>query len=140
METKAMKNEDNLSRPATRVDNALSFEFDFDEWRLLHDRDPEAFECRRRQWVDQIIDSAPVEQRRRLRGLMFQVDMERRRAANPVDSCMRISALMWDRFGELKSHLNAMASPSDITVAPRPLRERPGASVLSFRQRDGQPA
>ncbi len=128
-----MKKEESFCRP----DALTEAGFDFDEWMLLHARDPQAFERRRREWVEQIIESAPVEHRRRLRGLMFQVDMERRRAANPMDSCMRISALMWDKFGDLKSHLNAMASPT-TAATPVPLRQRPEASVLNFRQRDGQ--
>ena len=49
---------------------------------------------------------------------------------------MRISALMWDRFGDLKSHLNAMANPqSGMQLEPVMVEEQP-ARVIAFRGRD----
>lgn len=113
-------------------DAQVETDFDFDDWMALHARDPEAFEARRQAWVDQVIDSAPVEYQRRLRGLMFQVDMERRRSSNPMDACLRISSLMWDKFGDLKSHLNAMANPQQSEQISLRVERGDAAQVLAF--------
>ncbi len=80
--------------------------FDFDDWADTYQRDPDAFERRRARWIDAYIQSAPAPQRARLRGLMFRVDMERRRARNPLDACVRLSGMMWDKLTEMQQHLN----------------------------------
>lgn len=70
-------------------------EFDFDSWARLAKQDPDAFETRRREVIARAIDNAPDDSRRRLQGLQFQVDMERRRARTPMAACLRISSMMW---------------------------------------------
>ena len=44
---------------------------------------------------------------RRLRGLQFQVDMERRRARNPMDSCIRVSKMMHDHLYQMRQTINS---------------------------------
>ena len=70
--------------------------FDFDRWATLARDDPEAFEAARRARLEALIACAAPTRRARLRGLQFRVDMERRRASNPLAACIRIQALMWD--------------------------------------------
>ncbi|MGH8671935.1 MAG: DUF3135 domain-containing protein [Burkholderiales bacterium] len=85
-------------------------DFNFDEWSKLAHQDREEFERRRAALIEDLIRTAPPEYRRRLRGLQFQVDMERRRSSTPLGACVRISAMMWDRFADLRMVLNGMAS------------------------------
>lgn len=70
--------------------------FDFDSWASLARNDPAGFELQRRNIIDAIIERALPRQRRRLRGLQFRIDMERRRARSPMAACVRIQSLMWD--------------------------------------------
>lgn len=72
--------------------------FDFDEWQLLAMQDPDAFEQRRQDCITDLIERAPLPRQRRLRGLQFRIDMERRRARTPLGACIKISAMMWDSF------------------------------------------
>ena len=79
---------------------------DFDELAMLAKQDPQKFEALREKLCNELIDSAPEPQRRRLRGLQFQVDMERRKAATPMAACIRISEMMHTSFDELRYALN----------------------------------
>ncbi|NIR97928.1 MAG: DUF3135 domain-containing protein [Gammaproteobacteria bacterium] len=72
-------------------------EMGFDAWVALASADPEAFETRRKQLIDQVIQKASrPEQRHRLRCLQWRIDMERRRARTPMAACLRIYRMMWD--------------------------------------------
>lgn len=79
---------------------------EFDELMKLAKEDPEALEQIRRDAVEDLISNAPEKHQRRLRGLQFQVDMEREKAKNPMDSCVRISKLMHESFSKLRDTLN----------------------------------
>lgn len=69
-------------------------EFDFDYWADLARRDPEEFEAERLRVLGEVIARADPSYRRRLQGLQFQLDMERRRARTPLAACIRLSELM----------------------------------------------
>jgi len=86
----------------------------FDDLVKLAKTDPEALEAFRQQAIEDLINSAPVPHQRRLRGLQFQVDMERQKAKNPLDSCVRISRMMHDSFAKLRDALNE-AQKSHVT-------------------------
>ena len=75
-------------------------QFDFDAWARLARRDPAEFEAQRTRMIERIIASADEDQRRRLRGLQFRIDMERRRARNPTDACIRLNRMMSQYFEE----------------------------------------
>ena len=79
---------------------------DFDELAMLAKKDPQEFEALRTKLCNQLINSAPESRQRRLRGLQFQVDMERRKAATPMAACIRISEMMHASFDELRYVLN----------------------------------
>lgn len=83
----------------------------FDEWASLAQNDPAAFEERRSCVIENFIQNSPCHLQRRLRGLQFRVDMERRRARTPMGACVRISGMMWDAFlgeGGLRDSLNSL--------------------------------
>jgi hypothetical protein len=111
-------------------------DFNFDDWARLAQTDPAAFEGRRQAWVEGLIAQAPDALRLRLRGLQFQIDMERRRARTPMGSCLRLSSLMWQTFaGEngFQAQLNDLVAqlngqPAASRAAPATAKAR----VLPF--------
>ena len=78
--------------------------------------DPDRLESLRRSLTDAVIAEASCEDtRRRLQGLQFRVDMERRRAATPLAATIRISEMMARSLADLHRSL----------VAPETLEEDP---------------
>lgn len=108
-------------------------EFDFNEWKALYENDPDAFEKKRQKWVKSLIQSAPSQYQRRLKGLMFQVDAERARAKTPVQACINISQMMWSSTADLKCFLEDLACQLQN---PKALEERKkyDAVVLNFKR------
>ena len=63
----------------------------------LASSDPEALEAIRLELTRELIDRVPSDLRkRRLEGLNFTIEMNRRKASNPMHSCLKLSELMWD--------------------------------------------
>lgn len=115
------------------------FSFDFDEWASLAKSDPVAFEARRIALIEDYLNQFPPPDQRRLRGLQFRIDMERRRARTPMAACLRLSSMMWDSL--LGSHglkqtldqlLGNPASPPPASY--RPSSAGRGGRVLPFRK------
>lgn len=97
-------------------------QFHFDEWASLAQSDPDAFEAKRQEMIDKLIEGAPKDLQQRLRGFQWRIDMERQRSANPLQACIRISNMMWDMIyadrGFLWS-LKAMSDPNGLLdIAP----------------------
>ena len=91
--------------------DAMNTDFDrwFDSMMEMAKDDPEGFERLRRQMVNEVIEDAPESSRRRLVGLQWRVDQERRLAKSPMGACIRISNMMWDSVtgeGGLLEQLN----------------------------------
>ncbi len=78
----------------------------FDELMKLAQQDPEKLEEMRQNWVEETIASAPEIFQRRLKGLQFQIDMERQKSQNPMSSCIRISQMMHEGLANLREALN----------------------------------
>ena len=78
----------------------------FDELMRLASQEPDKLEALRKSCVDKLITKAPEHYQRRLRGLQFQIDMERERASNPVSSCVRISQMMHEGLANLRDVIN----------------------------------
>ena len=115
--------------------NDQDLTFDFDEWDTLYKVDPEAFDARCLKWNKLIIDSAPDIYQRRLNGLLFQINMERERSKNAIDSCLRLSGLMWDKFNQLKLELVQLGQQphtSQLTPSNPTFRHIEPAQVLTF--------
>jgi hypothetical protein len=108
--------------------------FDFDVWSNLAQKDPEAFEAKRLEKIENLIQSAPEELRPRLRSFQWRIDMERQRCSTPLQACIRISNMMWDIVYADRGFLWAMQIMSDphtlLEVAPQESRR---AEVVRLR-------
>jgi hypothetical protein len=87
--------------------------FDFEAWADLAKTDPEAFETKRKQMIDDFIASAPESLRKRLVGFQWRIDMERERCDNPLQACIRISNMMWDMVYADRGFLWSLQALSD---------------------------
>lgn len=94
--------------------------------------DPDAYEALRSQLVNDLIDGAPEQMQRRLRGLQFRIDQVRRLAHTPLGATVKIYTLMWGSFLTLNREL------SGIHSAP-PLAEQ-SARIIAFRPRQAEDA
>ncbi len=115
-----------MSKQAPHTDS-----LDFDFWMQLARNDPEAFEKSRQKKIEELISQAPAGQRRRLRGLQWQIDQTRKLAGSPMASCLAISNMMWDSFYLLHQ------KQRELTMVPRAHPEQmhntsPTANVLAF--------
>jgi hypothetical protein len=115
-----------------------NFDFDFDEWARLARAEPETFERRRSELIEEIIGDAPVHLQQRLRGLQFRVEMERRRSRTPYAACLRLSRLMWEAFlGDegLRDRLVGLARGISEPQSPESPASAETCVVLPFRPR-----
>ena len=88
--------------------------------------DPEGLETLRRSLTNAVIATATSDQsRRRLRGIQFRVDLERRRAATPLAATIRISEMMCRSLAEL--HASLLTTTEEVEAEPGT-----PASVLPF--------
>ena len=130
-----MLKEDNLN-----VARETAPEYNFDEWMALHQTGPDAFEEKRRLAIAGLIDSAPASMQPRLKGLMFQIDAERKKARTPLQSCINISSLMWEKFDELKVNLNALCHPEKLSVEEKTQflqsANNKNATILEFKKKE----
>lgn len=104
-----------------------------EQLRLLAEQDPEALEALRLQLVEELIGQASESTQRRLRGLQFQIDMERRRAKTPMGACIRISQMMHDSLYELN-----LALKGEPSIAPGKMQPKNLAAVVQFRTHKAQ--
>jgi hypothetical protein len=115
-----------------KIDSKLKF--DFDEWYRLSQQSPDKFELKRQQLCEQIINHASLNNQRRLRGLQFQINMNRRKSANAMDSCINISTLMWDSFYNLFDELKNLSDYPDKPASQQcqNSEQRPAPVILPF--------
>ncbi|MGI9327281.1 MAG: DUF3135 domain-containing protein [Pseudomonadales bacterium] len=112
----------------------------FDVMLDLARNDPDQLEVLRKQLTDAVIGQAQCEaHKRRLEGLQFRVDMERRRAATPLAATIRISEMMAQSLADLHRSLvtpieeQAAERASVAAGRPQPLRtESDSARILPF--------
>ena len=71
---------------------------DFDTWSELAQSDPEAFEARRAEIIEQMIQCMPAHRQHRMRCLQWKIDQVRARASSPLSACISLSEMMWDSF------------------------------------------
>jgi hypothetical protein len=104
--------------------------FDFDAWAALAQNDPAAFELRRQQAIEALIQAASPAHQRRLRGLQFRIDMERMRSKSPMAACLRLYQMTMDSFyNGLLPQLNGQAGIDRRADMPESLAN---AKILSF--------
>jgi hypothetical protein len=89
-------------------------------------QDPDALERLRQQHVKAAIEAAPEDYRKRLEGLQFQIDGQRRLAKSPMASCLTISKMMHDHLHQLKAVIEGQDSSEQVELEE--------AKVLSFPQ------
>ncbi len=97
----------------------------FDVLVDLARNDPQRLEKLRLKLTGDIIDNAPDEQKRkRLAGLQFRVDMERKRSRSPLQATIKISEMMCQSLAELH---RSMVTPfhSDEHRDPQEPAQRP---------------
>ena len=110
--------------------NAAREQFDFDDWASLALRDPEAFEARRAELIEEFLSEQPEERRMRLRRLQWRIDRERERSGTPLAACIRISRMMWDSVTGQRGLVQSLAALQGRTEVPAcPPRT---ATVLRF--------
>ncbi|MNR41624.1 hypothetical protein D3C85_1600320 [compost metagenome] len=57
------------------------------------------------QQIEALIAQVGPDQQRRLRGLQFRIDCQRRLARNNLDSCIRIANMMHDSVYAMRRHM-----------------------------------
>ncbi len=78
----------------------------FDELKRMAETSPERLEAFRINEIEALIAQAPEHLRRRLRGLQFQVNSQRRLHKSPMGSCVAISRMMHDSLLRLQAVLH----------------------------------
>ena len=95
---------------------------DFNAWKDLASRDPAAFEERRNETVQALIERVPQERRARMWCLQWRIDQVRKRARTPMVSCLSVYGMMWDSLvgrGGLAEKLNQLGAGLEGTRPPR---------------------
>ncbi len=111
-------------------------DFDFNDWRELAQRDPAAFELRRKATIKDAIDRSKSD-RRLMKGLQFRLDMARRRSRNPMAACIRLHAMMMDFF--LSEFQPALQGVDKRRTAPLAVNSyQGGGKVIPFQKRSGR--
>jgi hypothetical protein len=85
----------------------------FEALLVLAKEDPVEFEALRDQLCKQIVDQAPEHISRRLKGLQFKINMERRRSKTALKSCLELSKLMNNSLIELDE---ALSNPQEFLM------------------------
>jgi len=78
------------------MSGSSSAKIDFNEWSGLATSDPEAFEAKRAEMLEQLIAQCRSGRRERLRRLQWRIDQIRRLAHTPLGACIKINSLMLD--------------------------------------------
>jgi hypothetical protein len=119
------------------LSNLRPHDYAFEDWRWLHETDPVAFEARRKEALESVIESAPASLQPRLRGLQFLVDMERARAGSDLAACLKAQSMMWDSLHRLRDALAELSGVQRYgapgAVARKQFEPR-RATVIPFRQ------
>ena len=102
---------------------------DFDTWSQLAQSDPETFEARRAQFIEQMIQRMPSDKQHRMRCLQWKIDQVRARASNPLAACIKLSEMMWDSLTGPGGLRDVLEHPHRDGVEPRPR-----AGVMDFNR------
>lgn len=97
---------------------------------LLHwaKHDPKRLDRYQKEKSQEIIDNAPKHIQRRLRGLQFQIDCQRKLHRSAIGRCIQISKMMHDSLDEMVQIVNGQkkdpSTPATVLMLPTvsPLR------------------
>ena len=81
-------------------------EFNFDEWKKLYEEDPEEFERRRAEVLEETIQQAPEEQQQRLRGVVWAYDQRAKRRKHPLARAQYAQIEMYNMLYQLNEELH----------------------------------
>ena len=109
--------------------------FNFDEWLDLSKRDPESFESRRLESIEEFINSVPEDKQHRLRCLQWKIDRVRAKMPTPLAACVAISDMMWDSLDRLNQLYHDCESISSLEHGKRVLTPLPNAEIISLSSR-----
>lgn len=107
----------------------------FEYWLKLAKSDPALFEVKRLEAIEAAIQNAPVEKQQRLRGLQWRIDAERRKAKNPLDACLKVYNMMWDKVYGSDGLLEALDTMTSGAPKPKSATKKAigTADVVAFR-------
>ena len=95
--------------------------FNFNEWSKLAINDPEAFEHKRKQVIEQTILAMSATTQQRIRSLQWRIDQERKFCKSSIAACIKLSNMMWEQVigdtGLLQS-IKSLENPYKHTVLP----------------------
>jgi uncharacterized protein DUF3135 len=111
----------------------VNTEFDFDEMVRLAKEDPDAYENKREKMIQEVIDNTSPEVKRRMEGLQWQIDQIRSTSANPMQSCLRISQMMWDSVLSDDGLLDHMRQLTDPEQLPKLNRAKESATIINIK-------
>jgi len=78
---------------------------DFDTLKHWALAEPERLDALLHQQIEALIAQVGPDQQRRLRGLQFRIDCQRRLARNNLDSCIRIANMMHESVHAMRRHI-----------------------------------
>lgn len=100
---------------------------EFDQWAALAKSDTEAFEAKRAETIEKMIQRMPEHKQQRMRCLQWKIDQVRRRSGTPMAACIKISEMMWDSLVGTGGLRDALKQLGENQAA-----QRPAARVLDF--------
>jgi len=98
--------------------------FNFQEWAELAQRDPAAFEVRRRQTIERFLSASSPKQRRRGTILQREIDAARKQAGDPRKSLLVIARMMCQELSFLGEGMLGLSYAMHHFVHPGVLGER----------------
>lgn len=111
-----------------------SSSFNFEEWAELARNNPEAFEQRRKEVIEEAIAQSPEAIQQRLRCIQWRVDMERMRYKDPLVACARIYNMMWELVYKDGGLLDALNQLGEYNVDEQgEIKEKKRAKILAFK-------
>jgi len=109
--------------------------FNFDEWLALSKSDPQSFESRRLESIEEFIKSVPEDKQHRLRCLQWKIDRVREKMPTPLAACVAISDMMWDSLDKLNQLYHDCEVTSISTHGKREVAPLPNARIIQFAPR-----
>ena len=119
----------NLTQPK------LQSSFNFDEWLELSKRDPQSFESRRLESIEEFINSVPEDKQHRLRCLQWKIDRVREKMPTPLAACVAISDMMWDSLDKLNQLYHDCEAATSVKNDKRVTATLPNAKIIQFSPR-----
>lgn len=102
---------------------------DFDSWQDLACSNPEAFEAKRRDFVNAVIDQVPESRQHRLRCLQWRIEKVCSTSSNPISASVRLSRMMWEAIGRQQELIHRLAYSNESKAQGYQPRQ---ASIIHF--------